>query len=316
MSSLGGSISRSDERWAASGTPAISFEDDSELPATALPSSGQGLILLSIDDFLAIGSLFGEGVATALSYAAEARLWPALPDGAGSWPAGRGQFAISLPDVTPHRLSKTARALQARLAEEPLMAPSGAVAVTASAGCALAEARDLRHLGATAERALARASASGRGLICLLPATPDTDSRIIRAAQQALAGEGLGIAFQPILPLGGEGPPLYTECFVRLTAGSIDQHGRSEHDGDSAVPARRFLGRLQAAGEAAAVDRGTLQAALDHLNDAPHLRLGLNISRETLLDQRWQTAFDEAGASGRAVERLVLELDSRVIASD
>ncbi|MEL6765574.1 MAG: EAL domain-containing protein [Pseudomonadota bacterium] len=286
--------------------------------AEALAPSGHGLILLAIDDFAAIGGFFGEDVAVALAYAAEERLWPALPEGAGSWPAGRGEFAIILPSIAPATLLSLARQLQARLAQKPLLAPSGRVELTASAGCALATPTMLRHLGASATRALASARRRGRGRAELVNAAPDEQEGLLRAAQRLLAIGALALDFQPILPLSGAPavgpatapvarPPLYTECLIRLPMAP----------GAPALPAAAFLPGLQAAGEARAVDRYVLERALELLRTRPTLRLGINIAAETLNDADWHSTLAAAGREGTPpTERLVIEIGATTLAED
>ncbi|MEO1275196.1 MAG: EAL domain-containing protein [Pseudomonadota bacterium] len=287
--------------------------------AEALAPSGHGLILLAIDDFAAIGGFLGEDVAVALAYAAEERLWPALPEGAGSWPAGRGEFAIVLPDITPEGLLDLARQLQARLAQTPLLAPSGEVQLTASAGCALAVPSRLRHLGESANRALAAARRRGRGRAEIVPAAADRREDILRTAQRLLAAGALSLDFQPILPLGSPArpigadaglerrPPLYTECLIRMPMAP----------GAPLLPAAAFLPGLLAAGEARAVDRYVLERALDHLRESPRLRLGINVAAETLNDADWHSLLAAAARTpSPPTERLVVEIAAATLAED
>ncbi|MEM8759679.1 MAG: EAL domain-containing protein [Pseudomonadota bacterium] len=285
-----------------------------------MPEKGHGLILLAIDDFAAIGGLFGEDVAVALAYAAEARLWSSLPEGAGSWPSGRGEFAIVLPDISPGDLLALARQLQARLGSEPLQAPSGRVELTASAGCALARPSMLRHLGASAARALAAARRRGRGRANLVCAEPDRQENILRAAQRSLATGTLALAFQPILPLvpaveraSDFSPPttprpaLYTETLLRLPL-SPDE---------PLLPAADFLPGLRAAGETSAVDRFTLREALERLRAEPRLRLGIHVARETLCDTNWHSTLATAAKEpAPPTDRLVVEISVDTLAED
>lgn len=308
--------------WSVGGAPGNDLAERAKCGRSLAPATGHGLILLAIDDFAAIGGLFGEDVAIALAYAAEARLWSGLPEGAGSWPAGRGQFAIILPGVTAQALLAAARMLQTRIGSTPLIAPSGEVEVTASAGCAMADAAALPHLGASAARALAEAQARGRGRAILLPAEPDRQGERLRTAQRALARGALALTYQPVLPLRTDGPALYAECLVSLPGG--------EDGAQAPLPAEAFLPGLQAAGEAQAVDRFVLDAALTALRADPRLRLGINLSAETLRDRAWHDMLTTGCCAGAGTdqdvtadgprpllaERLVVEIDAAALADD
>lgn len=262
-----------------------------------------GLILLEIDDFAALEALFGEDITTTLTYAAECRLWTALPEGAGSWQAGRGQFAVSLPGTDLATLRRVAAALQRALSSEALTAPSGGVHVTACAGCALAPEEELTRLGPTARRALAAAHRKGRGSCEIKMADEDDTAALVAAAESCLAARRLLVAFQPVRRLDGTGPVAFQECLVRMS-----------NDGGDPVPASRFVPGLVMGGHGAELDRLVLDRALSLLVKHPRLRLSVNLCGTTLSDPGWMAGFEaRAAADMTLAERLIVELPARVV---
>ncbi|MEM6677406.1 MAG: EAL domain-containing protein [Pseudomonadota bacterium] len=296
---------------------------------------GHGLILLEIDDFAAIQALLGAEAATGLAFAAESRLWSLLPAGAGTWPAGQGQFAISLPEIGATQLASLSQSLRHALAQTPLTAPSGAIEVTASAGTALADHATLPHLGAAAEEALEAARNAGRGRSRFRRAARGGPAALVAEAQRAVAKGQIGAEWQPIRAISQEGAAAGDPAPTRdprdgddapsITPGErmIYAEGRAqlERQDCEAVPPRAFVPALLRAGDGPALDRAMLSQALSALRAIPTLRLGLNLSPGTLSDPGW--AADYRAAVARPSDgdlaitaRLVLEIDAETLVAD
>lgn len=272
---------------------------------TGTEAGGHGLILLEIDDFAAYEQLFGEETATALIYDAECRVWSSLPEGSGSWQAGRGQFAVSLPDCAPGDLGRIARAAQRAIAQKPLVCPAGDIHVTASAGCAIATPAELTRLGPTAQRALAAARRAGNSRCHVLSATGEDAGVVVAAAESCLASGRLTVSFQPVCRLDG-GAAAFSECLVRMP-----------NDGAEPVPAARFLPGLVALGHGPALDRMMLERALVLLTKHRRLRLSVNICAPTLHDDGWMAALEARAAADLALaDRLTVEIGVQALVAE
>lgn len=265
-----------------------------------------GLILLEIDHFAAFERLFGEAAATALIHDAEARLWSKMPEGSGTWQAGRGRFAVSVPDCEAAGLQQLAQRVQHAFAAGAVSCPPTDVHITASAGCALASSETLTELGPTAQRALEIARRHGANRRKLLHAEQQDSAGLTRAAMHCLDNRGLKIAMLPARRLDGTGPVAFWECLARLP-----------NEGRDAVPAARFLPAVIAAGRGPEVDVLVLEHALSMLANRPTLRVSVNLCSDTLTGTAWFSLLKSWCADDPTIaDRLIVEIPSTALVTE
>ncbi|MGQ7297796.1 EAL domain-containing protein [Quadrisphaera sp. KR29] len=186
-----------------------------------------GLLLVDLDGFQAVNDHHGHAAGDGLLRAAAARLAAAAGPGALVGRLGGDEFAVVVPAAGgADDLRLTAARLVGALAE-PVHLPGCVLAVTASAGAALADPgaggngdgaggdgaggdgaeQAARALLAEAATAAHRAKAAGRGRVELfddaLRRRLAEDARTEQALRTALALAQLRVVYQPVVPLTG-----------------------------------------------------------------------------------------------------------------
>lgn len=122
--------------------------------------------------------------------------------------------------------------------------------------------------------------------------------RVAEVFDQAAKQGRVGFSLQHVNSVADVGSVLYSECLGRLV----------KPDGEI-LTASEFIGYIEAAGRAAALDRHMLALAFDWLACNPSGDLGCNISVENISDERNRVLlFDLLSTNKSLASRLVLEL--------
>ncbi|MEM1361893.1 MAG: EAL domain-containing protein [Pseudomonadota bacterium] len=126
---------------------------------------------------------------------------------------------------------------------------------------------------------------------------------VIDLVAQALAAGRINLAFQPVVMARATRRVAFHEALVRV----IDPSGR-------VVPAGFFIEAVEDLPLGRQLDAEALRLGLLALQDAPDLRLSVNLSAKSLQDAGWWSTL-EAGLAGdpTLAERLVLEITERAV---
>jgi diguanylate cyclase (GGDEF)-like protein/PAS domain S-box-containing protein len=236
----------------------------------------QCLAMLDLDHFKLINDAYGHAAGDRVLRIVASRLQGELRAGdwLGRW--GGEEFLLCLPDTTAAQGLATVERLRQVVAAMPIDLGGQDVQITLSAGLAPFEPGTGRpgDLVALADAALYRAKAAGRDRVCLAGADEDEALQSLAAlVQQAVRGQGLQVAFQPIVDLGAtvaaRGPvappaayPIVGEqCLARLTdiAGQV-------------LPAAAFIDVARELGVLHRVDQAIFEAAVARLRVTPRAR--------------------------------------------
>ena len=198
-------------------------------------------------------------------------------------------FGVLLTPCPPEQLRPTAEMVLARLAaltsaiagapERQLAASVGAVALPS-------DARTAPEAMARAEAALAEARRQGRGryaAFALSDAEREEERRSLAAAERmhrALREGGLSFAYQPIVRAETL-EPAYHECLLRLS----EAGGKPTSEPGMIVAAERL-------GDIPALDRKTLDMAIDVLELHHAVTLSVNLSGLTVSNRAWLRALN------------------------
>ncbi|MFV0474979.1 MAG: EAL domain-containing protein, partial [Pikeienuella sp.] len=119
-----------------------------------------------------------------------------------------------------------------------------------------------------------------------------------RRALDMIRDGGASIALQPVVAADASGRVMFREALIRV----------SGPDG-AAIPAGKFLPRLERLGMTEEVDVATLHFAFDELERDAGLRISVNLSGAAITRRRWPEAFAErAAAAPGAAARLIVEV--------
>lgn len=171
-----------------------------------------------------------------------------------------GRFLLLGPERDPNLLEAWALNLRDRIAREPFELDGKPVQVVfeVGAGALGCGARDGTALLDGTRRAIDNARAVGRhGVFVLRDLAALVDADLVEQLRLALAGSGLEVLFQPIMPLHGEQHPQF-QALVRLRGNGGQLHVAAE-----LIPAAEQAGLL------GAVDRWVLQHCIARLGATP-----------------------------------------------
>lgn len=126
---------------------------------------------------------------------------------------------------------------------------------------------------------------------------------VIDLVAQALAAGRVQLAFQPVVMARATGSIAFHEALIRV----IDPSGR-------VVPAGFFIEAVEDLPLGRQLDAEALRLGLLALQDAPDLRLSVNLSAKSLHDAGWWDVL-EAGlvTDPTLAERLILEITERAV---
>jgi len=126
---------------------------------------------------------------------------------------------------------------------------------------------------------------------------PETQTPSISLVNQAILGNRLFLAFQPIVDTNS-GHLYYYECLARI----LDEDGRI-------IPAAQFISQSEKSGLVQLIDQKIQQLAIEELMNDRQLRLAINVSAITASDPLWlNTLKAQMSARPDLQGRLVVEL--------
>lgn len=124
------------------------------------------------------------------------------------------------------------------------------------------------------------------------------DQGAIAMVRQALDHNNVALAFQPVIPAGGNGRVAFYEGLIRI----YDHTGRI-------IPARDFIREVETTETGRLIDAKALELGLRELSDQPDLRLAINMSARSIGYPRWMKTLRKALMRDPTVgERLILEI--------
>lgn len=124
------------------------------------------------------------------------------------------------------------------------------------------------------------------------------DRSIVEMVEEALREERVALAYQAIVPASTPAAPAYYEGLIRV----IDPTGR-------AIPARDFIGAVEASETGRRIDCAALRAGLAALRRHPALRLAINMSARSIGYAPWADTLERGMTADPTVaERLILEI--------
>lgn len=198
-------------------------------------------------------------------------------------------FGVLLTPCPPAQLKATAEKVLARLAAltSPVVgAPERRLAASAGAVTLPDDARTALDAMTRAEQALMEARRQGPGrfeAFALTEVERVEERRSLAAAERmhrALREGGLSFAYQPIVRAETL-EPAYHECLLRLSEGG----GAPTSEPSLIVAAERL-------GDIPALDRKTLDMAIDVLEQHHHVTLSVNLSGLTVSNRAWLRALN------------------------
>jgi EAL domain-containing protein (putative c-di-GMP-specific phosphodiesterase class I) len=132
----------------------------------------------------------------------------------------------------------------------------------------------------------------------LTMAVADRDSDMLAMVGEALRRRRVRLAYQPVLPASDPARPVFYEGLARI----LDGTGR-------AIPARDFVGAIEAHETGRILDSVALELGLGALAVNPGLRLSINMSARSIGYPRWLRTLEAALTVDPSIgERLILEI--------
>ena len=126
----------------------------------------------------------------------------------------------------------------------------------------------------------------------------EKDRATLAMVRLALRTKQVALALQPVVDAGDKTRIAFHEGLIRI----LDGAGRL-------VPAREFIGAVEATDTGLELDRAALALGLEALRRDPGLRLAVNMSARSIGAVRWmETLATGLAADETAAERLILEI--------
>jgi len=211
-------------------------------------------------------------------------------------------FAVFAPGADEPALEALARNLRDGLGRDPIDIAGTPQRLRAAVGHANFTVSKADRLLDHAMEASREARIAPNGIAAYRPPVPDArDDRLLGLLRNALANDGLRLAFQPVVAVDGGEEPQF-QALLRLPDDDRPMHS-----------AREVLPLAEANGLMPEIDRAVLALALAHLGErdpgAPAARLFVNHSPRTLADgEHVEWLQRELDARGVAPSQLVLDL--------
>lgn len=124
------------------------------------------------------------------------------------------------------------------------------------------------------------------------------DKSVIRMVDEAVRHKQVALAYQSIVPAGDQARPAFYEGLIRV----LDPTGRI-------IPAREFIGSIEATETGRIIDCLALEKGLACLRRFPNLRLAINMSARSIGYPRWMRSLKRGIAKDPTIaERLILEI--------
>lgn len=144
-------------------------------------------------------------------------------------------------------------------------------------------------------------------LVAAAPAQ-QPDEVLADAFQQHLSAGRLALAFQPIVASRDSGRQLYHEALVRIASVCAD--------GPVLAPGA-FIQAMERIGRMRHFDRCVVASAVGILASQPALRLGCNISAQSVVaDSWWEPVFETLAGQPGVAARLVVEITESAMLAD
>jgi EAL domain-containing protein (putative c-di-GMP-specific phosphodiesterase class I) len=132
----------------------------------------------------------------------------------------------------------------------------------------------------------------------LAAAVAERDRATLAMVAEAVARKRVMLAYQPIMQAQDPRKTAFYEGLIRI----LDETGRI-------IPARDFIGAVEARELGREIDCLALEAGLASLAEYPGLRLSINMSARSIGYPRWVRTLDAGLARDRTMgERLILEI--------
>jgi EAL domain-containing protein (putative c-di-GMP-specific phosphodiesterase class I)/CheY-like chemotaxis protein len=211
-------------------------------------------------------------------------------------------FAVFAPDADEPALEALSRKLRDGLGRDPIDIAGTPQRLRAAVGCAARASGEPAELLDHAMEALREARIAPQGIAAFKPPVPDArDDRLLALLREALASDGLRLAFQPVVAVDGGEEPQY-QALLRLPEPDRPMHS-----------AREVLPLAEANGLMPDIDRAVLARAIAHLGEraqeTPAPRLFVSQSPRTLaVDDHVEWLGRELDARGVSAAQLVLDL--------
>ncbi|MCA3437860.1 MAG: EAL domain-containing protein [Rhodobacter sp.] len=126
----------------------------------------------------------------------------------------------------------------------------------------------------------------------------EKDGATLAMVRQALQGNRIALALQPVVQAGDPNRIAYHEGLIRV----LDVSGRP-------VPAREFIAAVEATDAGQQLDRAALALGLEALRHDPGLRLAVNMSARSIGAVGWmETLATGLALDDTVAERLILEI--------
>jgi len=283
------------------------------LSADGRGAGGGAYLVVGIDKLTLINDTFGYETGDAVIVQVGHRLERCLRASDMIGRVGGDRFGIVLGQSSDEYAQAIADKILCNVRMSPLKTPSGSLHVTVSIGVVTApDAADSAYdIMTRAETALHEAKKQGRN--CFISyyhcdAQRGQRRRNIEVAEMvraALKGGRLTFAYQPIVDTT-TGEPAYFECLVRMIA-----------DDGNVVPAADFVPVVEQMGMIRLVDRYALEMAVNELIRYPDVKLAINVSGLTAVDESWLRAFRALLKDKPEVtSRLMVEITETAVMQD
>ena len=223
----------------------------------------------------------------------------------GELPAARlndNVFAVFAPDADEPALEALARNLRDGVGREAIDLAGTPQRLRAAVGYTRSAGSEPAQLLDHATDALREARSAAIGLASYTPPVPDArDDRLLALLRDAIANDGIRLAFQPVVAVAG-GDEAQFQALMRLPEDGHPMHSASE-----------VLPLAEANGLMPEIDRAVLSQAIRHLaeraQDASGVRLFVNHAPRTLTDAAHADWLQKALATHDvAASQLVLDL--------
>jgi EAL domain-containing protein (putative c-di-GMP-specific phosphodiesterase class I)/PleD family two-component response regulator len=223
----------------------------------------------------------------------------------GDLPAARlndNVFAVFAPNADEPALEALARNLRDGVGREAIDLAGTPQRLRASVGYTRSAGSEPEQLLDHATEALREARSTAIGLAVYTPPVPDArDDRLLALLREAIASDGLRLAFQPVVAVAG-GDEAQFQALMRLP-----EDGHPMHSAGEVLPLAEANGLMPE------IDRAVLSQAIRHLAEraqgASGVRLFVNHSPRTLADAAHTDWLRQAlAAHAVAASQLVLDL--------
>ncbi len=281
------------------------FEGLQAAVSKAMATGGGGAFLVvDIDNFGQVNHALGCRAGDRLLVRLAERLRVSVCNGALLGRVGGDSFGIVVEGATEDSALALAERVVRSVRDKPLCSDDDIV-VTVSVGTVVfpTSACSAEEAMARADLAVASAKASGRNHFELYALSADQravqrrDLAIARRVQDAILGDRLEFAYQPIVRANWHQPAFY-ECLLRMRTPN-----------NTLVPASQIIPLVEDTGLMRQVDHFVLEKAMAELSGDPNANLAINVSGHATSDQSWLKRLAAlAKASGDANRRLIVEI--------